>query len=82
MRKFLGTFSVVCTLSAAAFLGACNKQCDADCKGDAACCKEKAAAVRTDSDATPAATPGCCKDKAAAGCGGAKKTCPATGQSN
>ena len=79
MRKFTTSFALVCTVAAAAFLGACNKNSEKCCKdGEAACCKDKAAAVKTDSQATPAATPGSCSKS----CTGEKKTCPMTGQSN
>ncbi len=85
MRKFICSFGLVCTVAAAAFLGGCNKNSDKCCDGDKAQCAEKAGSVKTDAQATPAATPGCCKEKAAAGgkcCNGEKKVCPSTGQSN
>jgi hypothetical protein len=77
MRKFTFAFALICTVAAASFLGACNKNSD-KCCGDSATCKDKAAAVKTDAAATPAADGKSCSGK----CTGEKKTCPATGQSN
>ena len=73
MRKFTFSFALICTVAAAAFLGACSK--NSDCKGDGSCCKDKAA-VKTDSQATPAtgAATGCSSK-----CTGEKKVCPVTG---
>jgi len=70
MRKFTFAFGAVCTVAAAAFLGACSKDSD--------CCKDKdKASVQTDSMATPAGSSKCsgkcdsgCKDKAAGKCTG------------
>lgn len=76
MRKFICSFGLVCTVAAAAFLAGCHENCDSCKDGDKA-------AVKTDAQATPAAT-GCSGDKAKCSgkCSGDKKTCPSTGQSN
>ena len=76
MRKFTTSFALICTVAAAAFLGACSKNSDGKCSSDGACCKDKAASgVNTDAQATPATgTTGCSKS-----CTGEKKVCPATG---
>ena len=77
MRKFTFSFALICTVAAAAFLGACSKSSDAKCSGDGACCKDKAAgAVKTDAQATPATGAAGCSSKCTAG---EKKVCPVTG---
>ena len=77
MRKFTFSFALICTVAAAAFLGACSKNSDSKCSGDGACCKDKAAAgsVKTDAMATPATSGTGCSGK----CTGEKKVCPVTG---
>ncbi len=83
MRKFTFTLGMICTIALASFVGGCNRNSDTKCSGDGACCKDKAAGVRTDAQATPAASGTCTKTGSCSGkCTGEKKVCPMTGQSN
>jgi len=71
MRKFTCSLVMICAVAAAAFLGACNKNCNS-------CSDNKDnAAVKTDAQGTPAASN--CSGKCSGSCSGDKKVCPATG---
>ena len=79
MRKYTFAFGAVCTLAAAAFLGACAK--DSECSG----CKDKdKSSVKMEATATPSGSSSCagktecCKNKSASECckNGASKNSP------